>query len=283
MIKKAPGIKAEEIEWTGVNEWLDAQEGSVSREDLAAYLANNGVTVEEVTKGSAAKAGRSSEIQRELLPLIEERDRAQEELDNLPMYDGWKTVSTLADEMGKEMNDPDVLKAFDAQPAMIKRKQKAHDLTDRIQELTEQINRLQIESQNRNLGNNPLDTKWSTWTLPGGENYTELLLTLPGKIDQIDAETRERSNLAAHELRLAREAGSAETINEMQREWEDASAPIRTAERETYRSSHWDEPNVLAHVRFKSAQALMANVSLLWRRYRAIGIRTEGSGGITIL
>jgi hypothetical protein len=47
-ISKAPGIKAEEIEWTGVNDWLDAQEGAVSREALSDYLNANGVQVEEI-------------------------------------------------------------------------------------------------------------------------------------------------------------------------------------------------------------------------------------------
>jgi hypothetical protein len=52
-------------------------------------------------------------------------------------------------------------------------------------------------------------TKFSQYQLPGGENYRELLLTLPAK------ELRRKSNVVGE-----------------------------------YRSSHWDEPNVLAHVRF---------------------------------
>ena len=59
------------------------------------------------------------------------------------------------------------------------------------------------------------ETKFSQYQLPGGENYRELLLTLPEK-DSLD---RSKTNFT----------GSS-TAN--------------------FRSSHFDEPNVLAHVRF---------------------------------
>jgi hypothetical protein len=56
-------------------------------------------------------------------------------------------------------------------------------------------------------------TKFSQWQLPGGENYRELLLQLPTQtMDKIKSTT-----------------------------------PISGIE---YRGAHWDEPNVLAHVRF---------------------------------
>lgn len=42
-LAKTPGVKREEIEWTGVEEWLDLQEGVVERDDLQTFLAENGV------------------------------------------------------------------------------------------------------------------------------------------------------------------------------------------------------------------------------------------------
>jgi len=41
------GVKHDEIEWTGVNEWLDLQTGSVTKEQLTDYLNGNGVQVTE--------------------------------------------------------------------------------------------------------------------------------------------------------------------------------------------------------------------------------------------
>jgi len=44
-------VKAAEVEASGINEWLDLQSGKVTREQVAAYLAANGVRVEEVELG----------------------------------------------------------------------------------------------------------------------------------------------------------------------------------------------------------------------------------------
>jgi proteasome lid subunit RPN8/RPN11 len=40
-------VQADEVEWTGINEWLDLQQGKVTREALAEYLDANGVRVAE--------------------------------------------------------------------------------------------------------------------------------------------------------------------------------------------------------------------------------------------
>lgn len=44
------GVKKDEIEWSGITDWLDAKgKEKVSREEIADYLAHNGVQVEDVT------------------------------------------------------------------------------------------------------------------------------------------------------------------------------------------------------------------------------------------
>lgn len=48
IIQKLPGVKKAEIEWSGVFEWLDAQDGPVARETVAAFLRDNEVEVETV-------------------------------------------------------------------------------------------------------------------------------------------------------------------------------------------------------------------------------------------
>ena len=68
-----------------------------------------------------------------------------------------------------------------------------------------------------------LPTKFETYRLPGGENYRELLLTLPAK-----------EQTAPLGPRGWAEVGNART----------AAGDVN------YRSPHWDEPNIVAHVRF---------------------------------
>jgi hypothetical protein len=45
ILRNAPGAKQEELDWTLVNEWLDAQEGPVTKDALLEYLDSNGVKV----------------------------------------------------------------------------------------------------------------------------------------------------------------------------------------------------------------------------------------------
>jgi len=97
--------------------------------------------------------------------------------------------------------------------------------------------------------------KYAQWVLPGGDNYTEMLLTLPGNAD---IQTREQ-------FTIYDEAGEAIT----QGMWPPSSRtqerinanPQWRVERKTvldrndarrkgvYQSAHWDETNVLAHIR----------------------------------
>lgn len=65
-LAKTPGVKAEELEWTGLNEWLDMMEGSVERAAILRYLDEGGIQLEEVELG-----GRDPDLERELTAQIE--------------------------------------------------------------------------------------------------------------------------------------------------------------------------------------------------------------------
>lgn len=96
------------------------------------------------------------------------------------------------------------------------------------------------------------DPKFSRYSLPGGENYRELLMTLPVKNRLPEGWTVKRVDYMpgiSHEVRDTegeqRGLGASEA---------DAIADAFTGdmrrESKDYRSSHWNEPNVLAHTRF---------------------------------
>lgn len=220
ILKKAPGIKAEELEWTGVLEWLDGQEGQVTREELDAYLKANGVQIEDVSKTFQTELApefqnRMREIEQEVLPKIERRDKLRYEI------------------MGAQGEARAALEAESEQ-------------------LFREISELQSEArQIEDMRPDPNPPKYESWTLPGGENYTELLLTLP------DVETVKRTKMDAindeidallsgrkmHEL----DGEDKRKMEVLKKRFYD----IADMTVEDYRSSHWDEPNVLAHVRFK--------------------------------
>lgn len=70
-IKNIQGIKPEELEWTGVIEWLDNQEDKVSKEEVMNYLKENGVQVEQVVQGSKAGETEISWGEEEYLSLYD--------------------------------------------------------------------------------------------------------------------------------------------------------------------------------------------------------------------
>ena len=47
------GVKAEEVKWSGIEEWLQMQEGKITKEQVQEFLTNNGVKVEEVILGNS--------------------------------------------------------------------------------------------------------------------------------------------------------------------------------------------------------------------------------------
>ncbi len=49
VLKNAPGVKADELDWTGVMDWLDVQEGPVTKEAVLAWVKENGLRMEEYT------------------------------------------------------------------------------------------------------------------------------------------------------------------------------------------------------------------------------------------
>ena len=76
--------------------------------------------------------------------------------------------------------------------------------------------------------------KYASYQLPGGENYREVLLTIP-----IDREKYARSLVDPAVWSRMTEEQRAEFMN----------APIRGGSAGTFKSVHWEEPNVVSHIR----------------------------------
>lgn len=174
-------VKADEVEWSGVNDWLDLQQGKVTKEQVADYLKQGGVQVEEAVLRTSALTRAENE---ELLDLID-LDRRRRE--------GQEGV----------MDDDEVA---------------------RMNEL-----------RGRNQSFEP--PRYEKYTLPGGENYREVLLTLPTKTPT------DREGLAQS---LYGKSFDDLSVNQAARVMNELASPT---DGKTYRSNHWDQPNVLAHIR----------------------------------
>jgi hypothetical protein len=100
------------------------------------------------------------------------------------------------------------------------------------------------------------DTKYSTYQLPGGDNYREVLLMLPVKnkeLGKIWEMYDKNGTLIGKPLGGATEKEAIDQWNMYygQERGIGVKAVRRNAEFDKidYQSSHWDEPNIIAHVR----------------------------------
>lgn len=181
------GVKADEIKWSGITDYLDLMgKQKLSKDQIKEYLAQNGVKVDEVQKGSTWAV--FDPMEREEYYFDTEREaRAYASENNIPSVEvfpkeGWSGAP-----------------------------------------------------------------KYSQYVLPGGENYRELLLTLPSKRPAINAELS-KANEAWQDALVEHDSNSSE-VRALKAERDRLSAEFEKAPAD-YRSSHWDEGNILAHVRF---------------------------------
>lgn len=185
-------VKADEIEWSGINDFLDLQQGKVTKEQIAEYLDANGVQVKEVVLGGYGKwAVEWSNGNREVFPTQEDAEAA---LDN-----EIKEERYMAESADIEF-DPDAV--------------------------------------GRVVRSNAKDeeAKYSQYTLPGGENYREVLLTLPHQRKATKIWRDFQSKYGDEDPRTM--AAKQAAVNEG-----------RNVDGGVYKSAHWDQPNILAHIR----------------------------------
>jgi hypothetical protein len=193
--------KADEVEWSGVNDFLSLQAGKVTKQQVLDYLGANGVRVEEVVLGGNTALTPSE--QTEMDELLDLRRRYEE-------------------------GEAGVYEAADA---------------DRLEELMRK--RMQ-DAEDVAL------PKYGQYTLPGGENYREVLLTLPDR----------RELPEGYKVKNDPDYGWMVESPEGGMVWqgrtrEEAVANARSSPTvlgqkqpdKSYRSSHWDQPNVIAHIR----------------------------------
>ena len=202
-LMKAPDVKKEELAYTGLDDFL-RDKPNVTKQEVQDFLANNRVDVQETQLGGA---------------LSPEMQTTRDALND--------KYKVLIDDIANAKSQFEEGKITYAQVRN-----------------TVSNNQIQIEalnSQIKEINNTIPPTKFGQYTLAGGENYREILLTLPQK----------KNEFPDFEQWLTNRYGGSQVPEGVRqaarKEYERQSSGLEISG--GYQSSHFNEPNILAHMR----------------------------------
>lgn len=194
------GVRKEEVEWTGINEWL-AEKGAATKDEVLQFIRENMPQVTEVLKGGNKP------------PSFEEWAKEYSATPSSPTADDRRRYDRYI-----EMGDPVTGAGTD-------------------------------------------DTKFSKYTLPGGREYRELLLTLPyvtpaKQTFSYEQASDEITNKRAIEVQKDGKFVQNATSEYALSKFKDGGFTFHSYEvpkdSAQFRSTHYSEPNIVAHIRFAS-------------------------------
>ena len=218
-LMKAPDVKKEELQFTGLDEFL-RDKPNVTKQEVQDFLANNRVDVQEVTLG-----GNTAPSQ-DLLSWMSSRS-----IMTPRNPEGWQELSQKLERYAQQHQ----------------KAQGAPETSQRYFTLSEEAGRI---SEGLDAGGSAAGaTKYDKYTLAGGENYREILLTLPQKPQALP----EGFNVDAYSVNgvtkygvydaNGQRYGSGATKQEALQKFGELHQD------KPYQSSHFNEPNILAHMR----------------------------------
>lgn len=209
---KNGGAKQEEIDATGILDWLklvagdpDLKGHALTKQQVLAFLQESIPEVSTKVVGGTGAGGR-------------ETDRIRVQLDALGYDLETDDINGVALSLHNRNNE----ETFDAPdiPASDRGPQTFDDLPTHVRAIIEQFDRAAMDE--RDLTQPDTDTRYGKYVLPGGENYREILLTIP---KQGEGEGGQAKN-AAEAMALAKQKVAG-----------------------NFYSGHFDQPNIVAHLR----------------------------------
>lgn len=270
-------IKAEEIEWLGVEQWLAEQPGkTVAKADLAQFIAANQLQINDVVledEHGLAVGERARSAFEADWPL---RDWLQETIDEEmtkawddPRHRVWPALSITKDEFieAADGNVSEALADFRDSSANldptdvlganlvdILKEEAWSQFGPRYRAEAADAQREQDMQAGVDAGLPGRAAAFRDYTLPGGSNYREVLLTLPDAAVNTEPSARFRVRFYDETGRDRVEYATMPQVEAFRSRGNraDVLGPvIRRDESANFRSSHFTEPNILVHARTK--------------------------------
>jgi hypothetical protein len=287
-LMKAPDVKKDELSWMGLDDYLKGKP-NVTKQEVQDFIAANkvdvqerqlGATVTEDPIGIAKRKEVFDKYEPQIQAMYKEMDNPRYRLVNRGMgaerYNrgvvlqnrGFRgeplTVQEQSelDDILRRLDGNTVKEFANAEEArkvylgMSQEEKLMHSIrpVKSPTELQQELNTIQrtrdIEANNAYVVPEPTPTKYQKYQLPGGENYREILLTMPEKAPKTLPEGYSLQPMANGNFTLVSPDNIGTIIYASSKDDAMAEAIRRfTRKEEPYQSSHFNEPNILAHMR----------------------------------
>jgi hypothetical protein len=220
--------RGEEAKWTGLTEWLEAQEGSVTKAEIQKFLKDNRIEVVEVVKDDKAPDA-----------VAHKKKLADFDAETKKIYD---KTRDLQDQWEEKRSESRLLEASDPKDKVLREEMRTiQEEKKRLEDIHSKryFERVDIVQEQSILSqvNDKVRTKYKQQQLEGEKtDYKEILVTMPSGIN----ENRLKQLIEKKREGLTTDAEEAEFDK------------IDSQSAKNYHSSHWDEPNILVHVRMNT-------------------------------
>ena len=250
-LMKAPDVKKEELQFTGLDEFL-RDKPNVTKQEVQDFLANNRVDVKEVTLGAPMAEdpigiAKRKEIFDKYEPEIQDLYRRIDKPEYV-VYDA-ETNTVLKNYTNYDdalLDNLDPMGAFSKARTGLRPKENSRQLQQQITDL-QNLRDAQADAVYKIPESTP--TKFGKYTLAGGDNYREILLTLPQKPQALP----EGFNVDAYSVNGVTKYGVYDANGQRYGSGATKEEALQRFgelhQDKPYQSSHFNEPNILAHMR----------------------------------
>ena len=237
--------KEDEDLWTGVRAFLESKgTQSVTKKELQDFIKNNRVEIVEVVKGEKTKPKDYQRLD-EIISTLNERGY-DIEVDDY----GGMDMSVKGIDDGKVYLDTGIY--FYTREELIRDGYEVKDTYEEDVKLLGEAQKLSNDISYRQTKEDTLsETKFSQYQLEGEkENYKELLVTMPSKSSSLDDTSIDLYGIPFSQLKVEFPNGY-ESKEQRVRDVNERMMQSGEAGKQ-FKSSHFDEPNILVHLRMNT-------------------------------
>ncbi len=263
-------VKESELNWTGFNDWLDMQDGPVTKQEAISYLQEHQIVYQEIVRGAPAPAHKAvwARVNDAWMKLSHftnmlAHERFPDEAPPGVSWNDWTPEQKEASRRRGEVREPLYLslpqqKRLTTAPEIIASfgeevAQRWMALRQAYVEARELANSIRVSGK----------TRWEKYTVPGGVNHREFLMLAPrtktkrvtGTPEQVKARVMKKVDL--DDVALAMFGTRYTVMSGIGKGEVEATAKnlagLQDVER--YQSAHWKYKDVAMHIRTTDRKA----------------------------